>query len=224
MAAMVQSSLFSWDALEARSDLDRLHLVVEHLPDERLVQYLEVMRGHGRDDYPVRAMWNALLAGIVYQHESLESLLREFARNPSLMQACGFDPLPIQRPPKPRVVTDPDTGVVRIEIPPVAEAVRAVPASWNVSRFLANVIEREDALSMVGEMAVILREPLMAVLPDFGTHLGLRRHRHRQSQHRAAGPRQRSDLRPRLGASRNRRRRCPHHFGFEQHFIRASPR
>ncbi|WP_209262627.1 hypothetical protein, partial [Thiorhodococcus minor] len=27
------------------------------------------MRGHGRDDYPVRAMWNALLAGIVYQPE-----------------------------------------------------------------------------------------------------------------------------------------------------------
>ncbi|WP_280818864.1 hypothetical protein [Thiorhodococcus minor] len=34
MAAMVQSSLFSWDALEARSDLDRLHLVRDHLPDE----------------------------------------------------------------------------------------------------------------------------------------------------------------------------------------------
>lgn len=172
LAAMVQSSLFSWDALEARSDLDRLHLVRDYLPDERLVHYLEVMRGHGRDDDPVRAMWNALLAGIVYQHERLESLLRELARNPSLMQACGFDPLPIQRPPKPRVVTDPNTGVVRREIPPAAEPVRAVPSSWNFSRFLANVIELEDALGMVSEMAVILRESLMAVLPDFGQHLG----------------------------------------------------
>ncbi|MBK1725066.1 transposase [Thiocystis violacea] len=164
--------MFSWDALEARSDLDRLYLVRDHLPDERVVQYLEVIRGHGRDDYPVRAMWNALLAGIVYQHESLESLLRELARNPCLMEACGFETLPIQRAPKPRVVTDPDTGVVRIEIPPPAEPVRPVPLSWNFSRFLANVIELEDALGMVSEMAVILREQLMAELPDFGTHLG----------------------------------------------------
>ena len=85
--------------MQGRSDLDRLQLVVDHLPDERLVQYLEVMRGHGRDDYPVRAMWNALLAGIVFQHESLESLLRELARNPSLMDACGFDPLPMRAQP-----------------------------------------------------------------------------------------------------------------------------
>jgi hypothetical protein len=172
MAAIAQTNLFSWDAIEARSDLDRLRLVVDHLPDERLVQYLEVMRAHGRDDYPVRAMWNALLAGIVFQHESLESLLRELARNPSLMDACGFDPLPIQRKPKPRVVTDPETGVSRIDHPPTPEPVRAVPASWNISRFLANVIELEETLGMVSEMTVILREQLMAVLPDFGEHLG----------------------------------------------------
>ncbi|EIC23007.1 transposase [Thiorhodovibrio frisius] len=89
MAAMVQANLFSWDAVEARSDLSRLTLAIDHLPDERLVQYLEVMRGHGRDDYPARAMWNSLLAGIVFQHQSPESLLRELARNPSLMDACG---------------------------------------------------------------------------------------------------------------------------------------
>jgi hypothetical protein len=170
--AMTQSNLFSWDAIEARSDLDRLKLVLDHLPDKRLVQYLEVMRAHGRDDYPVRAMWNALLAGIVFQHESIESLLRELARNPSLMDACGFDPLPIQRKPKPRVVTDPETGVSRIDYAPTPEPVRAVPASWNVSRFLANVIALEETLGMISEMTVILREQLLAVLPDFGEHLG----------------------------------------------------
>jgi hypothetical protein len=136
------------------------------------VQYLEVMRGHGRDDYPVRAMWHALLAGIVFQHGSPESLLRELARNPSLMDACGFDPLPRQRKPKPRIVTDPTTGVSRIEYPSAPEPVRAVPSSWNLSRFLANVIELEETLGMISEMAVILREQLMAVLPDFGEHLG----------------------------------------------------
>ena len=102
MAAMTQTKLFSWNAIEARSDLDRLKFVVDHLPEECLVQYLEVMRAHGRNDYPVRAMWNALLAGIVFEHESLESLLRELARNPSLMDTCGFDPLPIHRKLTPR--------------------------------------------------------------------------------------------------------------------------
>jgi hypothetical protein len=172
MAAIAQKNLFSWDAIEARSDLDRLRLVIDHLPDERLVQYLEVMRAHGRDDYPVRAMWHALLAGIVFQHGSPESLLRELARNPSLMDACGFDPLPRQRKPKPRVITDATTGVSRIEYPPAPEPVRAVPSSWNISRFLAKVIELEETLGMISEMTVVLREQLMSVLPDFGEHLG----------------------------------------------------
>jgi hypothetical protein len=117
-------------------------------------------------------MWNALLAGIVFQHESPESLLRELARNPSLMDACGFDPLPMQRKPKPRVVTDAATGVLRIEYPPAPEPVRAVPSSWNVSRFLAKLIELEECLGMVSEMSVVLREQLMSMLPDFGEHLG----------------------------------------------------
>ncbi|MGD2083590.1 MAG: transposase [Chromatiales bacterium] len=115
MAVIAQSSLFSWDAVEARSDLDRFELVRDHLPDERIVQYLEVMRGNGRDDFPVRAMWNLLLAGVVFQHAGIESLLRELARNPSLLQACGFDPLPVQRKPGSRVVTDAHTGVRRLE-------------------------------------------------------------------------------------------------------------
>jgi hypothetical protein len=37
MAAMVQTNLFSWNAIEARSDLDRLKLVIDHLPAARLV-------------------------------------------------------------------------------------------------------------------------------------------------------------------------------------------
>jgi hypothetical protein len=89
--------------------------------------------------------------------------LRELARNPSLMSACGFDPLPIQHAPKPRVITDPETGVTHIERPSPAQPVRAVPSSCNVSRFLANVIALEETLGMISEMAVILRERLMEV-------------------------------------------------------------
>ena len=99
--AAIAKQLFDWDAVEARSDLDRFFLVRDHLPDERLVQYLEVMRGQGRNDYPVRAMWNALLAGVVFQHPSISALIRELDRNPALLQACGFNVLPVQG--KPRV-------------------------------------------------------------------------------------------------------------------------
>jgi hypothetical protein len=51
--------------------LQRLLLVVNHLPDEKLMKKLEQERGKGRHDYPVRVVWNSILAGIVYQHPSL---------------------------------------------------------------------------------------------------------------------------------------------------------
>lgn len=47
-------------------------------------------RGKGRDDYPLWAMWNALLAGIVFQHESDARLLRELSRNGELQAMCAF--------------------------------------------------------------------------------------------------------------------------------------
>lgn len=52
---------------------------------------LEQNRGHGRNDYPVRAMWNSVLAGIVYQHDNVEKLRRELARNGQLREMCGFN-------------------------------------------------------------------------------------------------------------------------------------
>jgi len=70
------------------------------------------------------------------------------------------------------VVTDPETGLPRIEPSAAEEPQHALPSSWNVSRFLANVIELEKTLGMVGEMIVVLRGQLMAGLPDFGKHLG----------------------------------------------------
>ncbi|MFO8073530.1 MAG: PIN domain-containing protein [Polyangia bacterium] len=59
----------------------RFGLVLDALPDERLASFLERRRGRGRDDYPVRPMWNAVLAGVVSQHQSAASLVRELHRN-----------------------------------------------------------------------------------------------------------------------------------------------
>ena len=74
MAIIPQQSLFVWSEIENLGDLERLRLVLEYMPDEDLMQKLESERGKGRDDYPVRAMWNSILAGVVYQHPSIESL------------------------------------------------------------------------------------------------------------------------------------------------------
>lgn len=65
------------------------------MPDEELMQILEKQRGKGIDDYPVRAMWNSILAGVVYQHPSIESLRRELSRNGQLRLMCGFYEKPV---------------------------------------------------------------------------------------------------------------------------------
>ena len=90
MAIIPQPRLFGWEEIEKLGDLERLLLVFRNLPDEKLMQQLERERGYGRDDYPVRAVWNSILAGIVYQHPSVESLRRELTRNGQLRFICGL--------------------------------------------------------------------------------------------------------------------------------------
>ena len=91
MAIIPQKKLFSWTEIQPLGDLKRLNLVLNHMPDEELMRKLEKERGQGRDDYPVRAMWNSVLAGIVFQHNSVEELRRELARNGQLREMCGFN-------------------------------------------------------------------------------------------------------------------------------------
>ena len=93
-ASIARTSLLPWDAVEAPGHLDRFHSVFDHPPAPPLAQELEVLRGLGRDGFPARAMWNALFAGIAFQRPSVEPLLRKVARDPALLAACGFDPLP----------------------------------------------------------------------------------------------------------------------------------
>jgi hypothetical protein len=90
MAIIPQQTFFVWSEIENLGDLERLNLVLEYMPDEELMRELEKERRNGRDDYPVRAMWNSILAGIVYQHPSIESLRRELLRNGQLRFMCGF--------------------------------------------------------------------------------------------------------------------------------------
>ena len=91
MAIIPQKQIFGWQEIEELGDLQRLLLVINHLPDAELMEKLEQDRGRGRNDYPVRAVWNSILAGIIYQHASIESLRRELWRNAQLREICGFD-------------------------------------------------------------------------------------------------------------------------------------
>lgn len=143
MAIIHRQSLFCWKNVESESDLNRLRLVLESLPDEALMFKLETRRGKGRDDYPVRAIWNSLLAGIVFQHESVESLRRELSRNGELRDLCGFDPL---------------------------GGGQTVPPPHAYSRFLKKLIQEQASIekmfnSLIGEIT--------EYLPDLGEHLAV---------------------------------------------------
>ncbi len=91
MAVIRQQLLFSWEQFEGTGDLERLKMVLDVLPDEGLMLKLEAERKGRRDDYPIRAVWNSIIAGIVFQHKSIESLRRELLRNGELRHVCGFD-------------------------------------------------------------------------------------------------------------------------------------
>ena len=170
--AALQPSLFSWQNIEVKSDIERFILVRNNMPDKKIIQYLEVMRGNGRNDFPIKAMWNALIAGIVFQHVSIASLVRELSRNPSLLQACGFDILPLQKKPDAYLERDEQIGEMRVTYPEVEEPHYQVPNGYNFSRFLSNIIELEETLGLITGMPEFLREQLMDVLPDFGEHQG----------------------------------------------------
>lgn len=143
MAIVHRPSLFSWQSVESRSDLDRLRLVLENLRDEELMVKLEEQRGLGRDDYPVRTVWNSVIAGVVFQHDSVESLRRELKRNGQLRDVCGLDPL---------------------------GGAEAVPTADAYSRFLKKLMLEEEEVKGIFDRQV---EELEKLLPDLGESLAV---------------------------------------------------
>jgi len=116
---------------------------MSHIGDEELMVELEKERGlKGRRDYPIRAIWNSLLAKEVFQHKSIESLRRELRRNAQLRQVCGFD---------------------------VVAGERAVPPAWVYSRFLKKLMKHKE---MLVDICVELDRKLREVLPGYGEEPG----------------------------------------------------
>ena len=92
MRIITQLSLFDDTQNENLGDLERLKNVLNNLPDGKLIEKLKSIRGQGRNEWPVEAMWNALIAGFVFDHDSIASLIRELNRNSRLRILCGFQP------------------------------------------------------------------------------------------------------------------------------------
>jgi hypothetical protein len=143
MATLPQTALFEWDSAEDIGDLVRLRFVLEHLPDEPLMNALENRRGNGRNQYPIRAIWNSVLAGVIFDHETIESLRRELQRNGQLRQQCGFDLL---------------------------LGLRAVPPSYVYSRFLSVLVEHQHLITQMFESLV---DEYGALHSDFGRILAI---------------------------------------------------
>jgi len=144
MAIIPQKKLFGWKDVEELGDLERLVLVLESMPDEKLVRTMEQQRFRGRDDYPVRAVWNSILAGIVYQHPTIASLRRELLRNAQLRQICGFD---------------------------LWRGIQAVPTDSAYTRFLRQLMGKYHCF--IEEMFNELVEEAIELLPDFGSSLAI---------------------------------------------------
>ncbi|MFI4912422.1 MAG: DDE transposase, partial [Sedimentisphaeraceae bacterium JB056] len=64
MAIIQNKNIFSWKNFDNIGDLERFKLLLSYIPDEKLMRTLEKHRGNGRNDYPIRAIWNSLLAAV----------------------------------------------------------------------------------------------------------------------------------------------------------------
>lgn len=143
MSILPQPNLFSWQEVEATSEISRLARLIDALPDRELIAALNAERAGKRDDYPLHAMWRALLAGIVFGHGSLASLSRELARNGQLRDLCGFDPV---------------------------RGDRASPPPWVWTRFVAKLLRHQE---LIDRIFAALVDRLAELLPDFGRDLAV---------------------------------------------------
>ena len=142
--ARIPQNLFGWQEVFGDRGLSTIEMIRDKLPDEKVMRLLEKNRGNGRNDYPIRPMWNSILAGVVYQHASIESLRRELLRNGGLRDVCGFDPI---------------------------LGIKAVPTPRAYSHFMKLLIEIRPEIDR--GMFDKLVEELKEVLPDYGKYLGI---------------------------------------------------
>lgn len=62
MRILTQISLFDDTQNENLGDLEWLQRVIDYISDEKLIRRLGKIKGKGRNEWSVAAMWNSLLA------------------------------------------------------------------------------------------------------------------------------------------------------------------
>lgn len=92
MAKIISQITFAdYGEIEILGDLERFVLAMNGLPDEALMRRLEARRGNGRNDYPIRVMWNLIIAMKVFGHRTSASFGRELERNSQMRKICGLE-------------------------------------------------------------------------------------------------------------------------------------
>ncbi len=128
MNIIPQMKLFEESDFENLGDLERLKTVLDALEDGKLIHRLYRIRGKGRNDWPCEAMWNSFIASFLFEHETIESLLRELRRNKQLRTLCGFEPKAVKQ----------KDGSIKIYVAPSASA---------YSKFLKNLMSCQEELN-----------------------------------------------------------------------------
>lgn len=115
MSYVRQETLFTFeDFFVEGDDNHRLVMVLDALDDDALIRRLERERKGRRDHYPVRMLWQSLMAGKVYGIPTVNGLIRELRRNGSLRRLVGI------------------------------KGIDAVPKPWHFSRFICKLSRPEN--------------------------------------------------------------------------------
>ena len=86
MRLTTTGKLFNWDSLDDSPDLTALKLLLELLPDERLLAALRLRRFRGRNDYGIATLWRVHMLRYFLRHPTMESCLADLRRNAALRE------------------------------------------------------------------------------------------------------------------------------------------
>ena len=136
---ITQVTFADYGEIEILGDLERLKIALMGMCNEALMIRIEKRRGNGRNDYPVRVMWDLIIAMKVFGHRTVESFRRELKRNSQLRKQCGLCDFERKK--------------------------HLVPPARVFSRFLALLAEEQVEMDSIFKQQVI---ELSEELPEFG--------------------------------------------------------
>lgn len=91
MKIITQKTIFDYSEIEVLGNLERCKYIIENVPDNKIIDKLIEIRGKGRNEYPIVAMWNSIIIMPILECSSVEQLRRELSRNSDLRKLCGFN-------------------------------------------------------------------------------------------------------------------------------------